>query len=43
VLEEFGMDALPAKQALEQSLADSVGQAISETPKAVNHILDRLK
>jgi HEAT repeat protein len=42
VLEEFGMDALPAKQALEQSLADSVGQAMSEMPKAVNHILDKL-
>jgi N-sulfoglucosamine sulfohydrolase len=42
VLEEFGMDALPAKLALEQSLVDSVGTATSEMPKAVNHILDRL-
>jgi len=41
VLEAFGTDALPAKPALEQSLADSVGQAISELPKAVNYLLER--
>ncbi len=42
VLEEMGFDAAPAKAALEQALVDSVGQATSELPKAVDHILERL-
>ena len=43
VLEEMGIDALPAKAALEASLADSVGKSMSEHPKAVSHILARLQ